>query len=206
MTDQSRSKVMSTTPIPGNPMFAPAAQSTSETRHRCRPSRRLLLGVFGCMFLALAGANEFRKARSERIAYQELCRLGATGDDWIGVRELFLGRGYAPIEQLNVPSSIPLDTAIPLASRLDNLQDLSLSSDTITDSQIAAIHRMWSLNSLRVQSKQISDSTVPQLAQLVRLRFLTLFDTHITDGGLLELQRRLPHCQIKCQISLSKPP
>lgn len=156
----------------------------------------LVAATAGVVMLG-AGTLEVRSAMRERNAYKHLCRLGATGDDWVGWRELILGRDYAPIVQLDLPPSIKLEVALPLLAHLDNLEALSLSCGPINDDQFSQLRELRSVRSLGFTSRAITDAAVPYLAQFTHIRWLYLRDTRITNDGIVRLQTALPNCKIK---------
>ncbi len=158
--------------------------------------RTLLLVVV--VFGTLAGwlGCELRNARQERMAYRELCHLGAVGDDWVGWREILLGREYAPIVQISLPPDVTIDSALPYLTQLDNLRALDLTGHPISDNEIAQLKTLSWIKSLNLSNTKITDSGADHLAKFQHLRWLYVGGTKITDDGIRNLQRKLPHCRI----------
>ena len=152
----------------------PPASAHQRHRRRWQFSIRTLLVVM-TIVACISGliGHEFRKARREHEAYEELCALGAGGDDWIGWREWVFGSNYRPIVAIGIPPTVDLDRALPLLSQLDNLECLYLSGTSIDDSQLVLLYNLHSV------------------------RFLDLSSTTITDVGYNQLKQRLPQCTIE---------
>ena len=146
--------------------------------------------------LGLLG-REFSQAYREQAAYRELCRRGARGDDWPGWKEVFLGRRHAPIVQIILPASLPLDEALPHLGHLDNLESVEVYAHRIDVDDLSALSELDWIDSLRLSSTELTDDAVPQLAQFHHLRWLYLDNTALTDSGFDRLQIALPECTIE---------
>ena len=139
------------------------------------PKPGLLLAVAVSLgVLAALGmlAREFQNARNEQVAYQELCRLGATGDDWVGYREILFGRNHRPIVQIKLPSTVTVEGALPYLKQLDNLEYLDLSGNPISDNDLKKLKKLHWIYSLGLSSTSITDAGLTNLEPLTELRFL----------------------------------
>ena len=58
------------------------------------------------------------------------------------------------------------------------------------------LSRHRNLKSLNLDSLRVSDADVPLLSDMTSLKQLTLTNTHVSNDGIEELRRQLPHCQI----------
>ena len=131
----------------------------------------VLTTVAACFFGFLA--YEIRLARHEYRAYQELQELGATGDDWVGWREIF---GYPPLVQVDLSGTIQIEHAMEHLRHLENLEYLSIDGIQLTDSNLANLADL--------------------LAELTNFRWLNLSGTRLSDEEVHELQMSLPNCTI----------
>lgn len=159
--------------------------------------RRLLVVVtLICVVLGLLG-SELIQARYEQAAYRDLVRRGAIGDDWIGWKEIFLGREYAPIKQIHLPKTLTIREALPLLRQLDNLKSLEISCSSIDVQELESLHDINWIDSLTLYSVAISDDSVSLLSKFDHLRWMYLDGTQISDSGARQLTVELPNCRIQ---------
>jgi hypothetical protein len=153
------------------------------------------VAILGSLFGFIGG--QLRVTIREQRAYRQLCALGATGDDWVGWRELFLGRNYAPIVEIQIPPTLDLDKALPLLSDLDNLEALDLTGCSIADSHLVSLSSLRTVKSLRLARTGIGDERLPLLTKFDHLRWLYVDGAKMSAEGLRQLQRDLPDCRIE---------
>ncbi len=81
-----------------------------------------------------------------------------------------------------------LTQAIALATKIDSLEEVSLSGEAVTDSVVEPILQVTSIVRLRLPQTQITDGTLAKLAEGGRLKLLDLTDvTTISDQGFLSI-------------------
>jgi Leucine-rich repeat (LRR) protein len=166
----------------------------------CRISVRSLLLLFLFVSFPLAFVSrQLYLAREERKAFNELCQLGATGDDFVGIGEIFLGQEYAPIVQLSLPPDLSIDANMHLLSRLRHLESLNLSGHQLDEVSIRLVSEIKWLTALDLSNAKLPRDGLGHLSQLQSLRWLYLKGTEISKADLANLRRDLPSCRFVLQ-------
>ena len=78
-------------------------------------------------------------AEREYAAYHRLRALGATGDDWISFKEMITGR--PPIVQIDIPATVPFDTALESLADMGNVESITLHRASISNEESNALKR-----------------------------------------------------------------
>ena len=65
------------------------------------------------------------------------------------------------------------------------------------------VGKMSQVTFLELSGTQVTDSGLVYLHGLRQLRKLTLYDTHVTDGGLKNLRRALPSCEVDALVTVA---
>lgn len=138
----------------------------------------------------------FLPARKEKLAGQRLRELGASQDDWVGLREIFLGSDYAPIIQLSLRHVQDIQAALKHLEALRNLKMLDLGGTAIVDSDLGRLKDLTSLTSLDLSNTRVTDAGLEHLQNLRNLRHLRLDNTQVTHAGVKRLRQELPHVEV----------
>jgi hypothetical protein len=163
--------------------------------------RRALLYAFGAIILTSpfsCGAFaywQYQLGQREYDAHQQLCAMGATGDDWVGLREL-LNPKFRPIEQIKLPPELAVHAALPYLQHLDHLTSLEVSSTSFSPEDFESLQHLKWFRWLELAGSCLNDGHIPQLANLRGRNHLNLYDTSITDEGLRELKKSIPSCRM----------
>ena len=139
-------------------------------------------------------AAERRAADREYAAYETLCSMGATGDDWVSFREFITGR--PPVVQVEIPSAIPPDVAFDLLPDLHHLEALTLAYPSLTVDQLNAVADL-DLDYLQFTGDFPSDFDVARLSCLRNVRFLDLTATNLSADAKAQLRSLLPSSKIE---------
>ncbi len=154
-----------------------------------------LLSVF-VVFVSLCSLwiiSERRAADRERAAFENLIAMGASGNDWISLRELITGR--PPVVTMDIPAAIPVQTAFEALPHLKNLEFLTLAYPTLTADQISVIERL-KLVSLRFKGTFPTDHNIDQLSALRGVKFLQVPSRNLSANAQEKLQSLLPTSEI----------
>ena len=129
----------------------------------------------------------------EYSSYQQLCDLGAVGDDWVSYKELITGR--PPIVQIDIPRETPKQLALQLLPNLNNLESLSIEYDSLTNDDLDALQRLG-LRSLEFAGEFPGDLDVQRLSRLRHLKFLYIPANQLSPSYLHRLRVLLPSTKI----------
>ena len=155
--------------------------------------------MLGSSFIAsLVGCNRPETAPSAPQATAaptavpaEIPESGASNADPLGIAgmlpETAIKSKNGKIVSLDLRSlsGDELTQAISLATKIDGIEEVTLSGEAVTDAVIAPILEVSSIVRLRLPQTRITDSTLATLAKTSRLKLLDLTDvTTIGEPGI----------------------
>ncbi len=88
------------------------------------------------------------------------------------------------------------DDGLAHLTKLPELESLMLWDTAITDAGLEQLLRLPKLTELKITSPQITDDSVDTLARMQQLEVLYVSGMCISNKGVRELRKRLPHCRI----------
>jgi hypothetical protein len=116
-----------------------AEKSRNANPYTQRPIRSVTAFVIIASTVLWIGMERYLAER-EYAAYDRLRALGATGDDWVSFKEFITGR--PPVVQIDIPESIPVETALEALKDMRNLESITLRHNSFTNDEINSIKRL----------------------------------------------------------------
>jgi hypothetical protein len=120
--------------------------------------------------------------------------IGGTNVSDAGLRELV---GLKVLTSLDLFGLRISDPGLDVLGRLERLSRLTMGGEHVTDATLARLASLKNLEFLYIEQANITDAGLKQLAALKKLKVLQLeLNMELTDGGVAELRRALPNCEI----------
>ena len=175
----------------------------TETSHaEPRTLRAVLVGIAVTLAFSLAVVwiiLERQAAGREYAAYDRLCAMGASGDDWVSFLEIITGK--PPIVEITIPEDIAPEITFDALPNLGNLETLILAYPSLSVNQLQVIQRLR-LRSLRFEGSFPRESDVSELACLHGLRFIAIPSNNLSADAQSRLRSLLPSCRIEFYESI----
>lgn len=96
-------------------------------------------------------------------------------------------RDGARVVSVGLEKATQLDTALPLLSRLPDLEELNAGNPQMTDAAVRALRGLPKLRTLGLMGAPIGDDALEAIGSMPALRVLNVIGTKITDAGLAHL-------------------
>jgi len=85
---------------------------------------------------------------------------------------------------------------VPDLQTLESLQVLWLDRTSVSESGLQWISSLSGLRELGLRNCPVGDGLVELVSNVQQLGVLNIFGTQLTEKGVVELQKRLPNCEI----------
>ena len=104
-------------------------------------------------------------------------------------------KGLSELQGLSLTNTQVTDTGLEHLKGLTKLAKLSVNRQ-VTDAGLDCLKGLPHLQWLSLSRTQITDAGLERLKRLSELQYLFLYNTHVTERGVKELQQALPNCKI----------
>ena len=153
-------------------------------------------------FRSLIGEHHFRRVRFVRMKFADLDdeKLSHIAQfrslRFLANDAIAEGSTLSPADAGGIGSHRITDDGLAHLAELRELESLMLWDTAITDAGLTHLLHLSNLTELKITSPLITDGSVDTLARMQQLEVLYVSGMCISNKGVRELRKRLPHCLI----------